>query len=651
MCGICGFIGRPDSALLTRMCEALTHRGPDEAGEFMDGDVSLAARRLAIVDLAAGRQPMSDESRNLAVVFNGEIYNAASLRSELQTRGRRFASRSDTECILQAYQEWGEECVRRLEGMFAFVLFDRTKRRLFGARDRFGEKPLYYYLSSQHAPGGEQTFVFASELKSLRLHPLVARHRDIDLEALVGYLSHDYVVGGRSIWQGIQRLPAAHAFVYKLPNSAEPMEFRTWRYWENSLAEHGAADSRTGRLTRDEARTGALALKAAVEARLMADVPIGVFLSGGIDSATVLALLKRLRPGEKPRTFSIGFNEATFDESHFARSAAHHFGAEHHERVFTTDELLAHLPTVVRQFDEPLADPSVLPFSALCQFARQEVKVALGGDGGDEVFAGYDPLRALGMASWYDRLVPHRVHRHLVASLLPKLPTHEGNLNWPLVARRFLRGAYLSGSAKVTAWMGAFDGHGLARLLPDLRENLTIHRIYAEETAAGRRFGSRSGGLPAAIDYFQRFYLTDDILVKVDRGSMAHGIEVRTPWLELRLVELLNALPSSCRRPGKAWLKQVVGQDLGDGPLVPRSIIRRKKKGFGMPVAAWIRSALRPQMERHLLHEWPAALDMFDRPEIRRLLQAHLSHVEDNHRELWALFMLAQWAHEHSCPI
>jgi len=650
VCGICGFVGATDHDVLLRMREALVHRGPDEGGSFTDGDVSLASRRLAIVDPSHGQQPLVSDDGSIVVVFNGEIYNHPRLRARLESEGHRYRTQADTESILHAYERFDTGCVEHLDGMFAFVLFDLRRRWLFGARDRLGKKPLYYTAHGFGERDREVRFAFASELKSLAAHPAIVSGRRLNPKALVRYLLNDYVLGRQSIYEGIERLGAGCAFTFGLPGSQRE-GFRSWSFWRLPWGEHEESTSGQVPSEAEASRRVVELLDAAVADRLMADVPLGAFLSGGIDSSTVVALLCGHRPPGEIQTFSIAFEEPSFDESTFARQVAGQLGTRHRERTFTSRDLLDELPHVVAMLDEPFADPSILPFSLLSKFARQHVTVALGGDGGDELFAGYDPLRALAPARLYRRLVRGWLHGRVIQPLAARLPRSEANLSWDFLINRFLRGARMDEPLRLAAWMGSFDLAGLQRLLPNFGDELKAEVAHAEMIAAFSELAADSAdGLTPALDFYERFYLVDDILVKVDRGSMMHSLEVRSPFLDTALVEYVNRLPFHYKlrgRTAKYLLKRAVTSEHAGQPLVPRSIAYRRKKGFGIPLARWIRGELRDEFREVLGAGWPRQLDMFERREIARLLDEHLVGAANNYKELWALFMLAQWARRY----
>ncbi len=651
MCGIVGFVGARNDRLLAEMRDALAHRGPDASGLFADHAVSLGHRRLAVLDLNTGDQPQYNADGSHAIVFNGEIYNYRKLRDELAQTGYPFQTRSDTEVILAAYDRYGTACLEHLDGMFAFVIYDRTRKLLFGARDRLGKKPLFYICRENSTSGNaaqEIEFAFASEIKAFWQHPELANAMRLSRNGLISYLLNDYVLGGERIYEGVNSLDPGTAFTYELGNAGTP-KLNVWRYWDLSL--HGPT-SLIG-IDEDEACERVIdLLRKAVFKRLVADVPVGALLSGGIDSSSIVAFMIQAKPAHQVETFSIGFDDASYDESAYAEQVAAHFGTKHRNRQFTANELLERLPEMMASMDEPFADPSLLPVAMLCQFAREHVTVALGGDGGDELFAGYDPFRAVKPARWYRRLVPSFVHDHLISPLSRCLPSSDRNMPLQFKVSRFLRGVVVPPELCPATWMGAFSPSQLQRLIPDALSEQTIERAYSPIVAAYRHLAAQGGDdLDQALDFFERFYMVDDILVKVDRASMRYALEVRTPFLDRELVEFVNALPNTMKlrkRTTKYLLKKALAGNDSRPPIIPRQIIDRKKKGFGIPVARWIRHELKTTFCDVLIRDWPAdKLPMFDRAEIRRLYDEHTQRSHNHYKELWALFVLAQWAHRH----
>lgn len=621
------------------MRDALSHRGPDERGSYSDATIHLGHRRLSIVDLAHGQQPFHSENGTLVLVFNGEIYNHKELRATLEQRGHAYRTQSDTESILHAYREYGERCAEHLDGMFSFVLYDKRTRVLFGARDRFGKKPLFY--STPREDEG-RAFVFASEIRSLLLHPAVARATGLSEDGVVSYLLHDYVPGETTTFQNIFRIPAGHAFRIAI-DDAVPEKPHLWRYWRNPILTATAP-----RIDEDEAVAEVdRLLDAAVRRRLIADVPLGVFLSGGIDSSAIVAFLSRhVNPAEL-RTFSIGFDDPSFDESPYAEAAATHFGTKHSARRFTARDCLNELDTCLRHMDEPLADPSILPTSLLSKFARESVTVALGGDGGDELFAGYDPFKALAAARAYDAVVPSWLHEPIGRLSHAILPNTGANMSLSFKAARFLRGAKAPEGERMTSWLGSFDAPGIASLLEGWQEDrvrerfLGIERMLFAETR-----GATDDPVRNSLAYFQSLYLVDDILVKADRASMMHSLELRSPFLDTALAEFVNTLPSHFKyRRGKTkyLLKKLLERGPDGHPVIPAALLHRPKKGFGIPISRWIRGELRETFRTALVAEWPDKLRFLQPARIRSMLDLHVSGARDHGKELWALYILGGW--------
>ena len=623
MCGIAGIVSldRPvDAAILTRMTNALVHRGPDDEGAWITPPtggapaVGLGFRRLSIIDLAGGHQPMSNEDGTLWVIFNGEIYNFKELRSDLEVRGHRFRTRSDTEVLVHLYQEYGSACVERLNGMFAFAIWDVLRQRLFVGRDRMGKKPLYYVDTGK-------TFLFASELKALMQHPECPR--GLNPAALRRYLAYEYVPAPHCILAGVRKLPAAHVLTW------EQGRIQVSRYWDLQFPEH-----RSRRPVAEYAEELRTRLGAAVERRLVSDVPLGVFLSGGIDSSSVVALMaERVDPAEI-RTFSIGFEDPSFDESSWARTVANFYGTRHHEEVLKPQTLVDILPRVAAFLDEPFADASIIPTYLLSRFTRQHVTVALGGDGGDELLAGYPTFAADRAARFYR--IPRLLHDRFVVPLAGRMPVSTDNFSFDFKVKRFLRGAPYDAGIRNQVWLGAFgpDEQG------DLLRDHAVDDPYADVAAAERDCTSRDP-LERLIYLYCRFYLQDDILTKVDRASMACSLEVRAPFLDHTLVEYIATIPPDLKLRGfngKYILKRAMADRL------PPGIARRSKKGFGIPVAKWFRGEL-----RSLVHETlsPARLrqqGIFHPETVQRLLLEHDRGSHDHRKQLWTLFMFQLWS-------
>lgn len=568
MCGITGFVGTGTRSDLARMTAALAHRGPDGEGQWVDETrhVFLGHRRLAIVDLADGEQPMWNEDGQVGVVFNGEIYNHAELREDLRKRGHRFATNhSDTEVLVHGYEEWGEELFVRLNGMFAFAILDRLQRRLVLARDRFGEKPLYYSAR----PG---LFAFASELTALACHSAVSR--SLDVTSLQKFFAYGYLPGPRAMLEGTAKLPGGHWLRLDIETGAVKVR----PYWQFSLEpDEALADSDEPSLVEECAAL----IKEAARRRLMSDVPLGVFLSGGLDSSTVLASLARVRLPASLSTYTIGFDEPSFDESEPARVVARHIGSDHHERRLGISEARDLIPSVLGRLDEPLGDASLLPTYLLCAFAREKVTVALTGDGGDELFAGYDPFIALKPAAIYSLVVPRAGHS-VMRRLAECLPISHTNMSLDFKLRRSLMGLSHAASMWLPVWMAPLDPRDAAELF---EAPLRLEDVYSEAISLWE-MNPRKSTVDRALEFFTRLYLQDDILMKVDRAAMMCSLETRAVFLDNDLVEFCRRLPSRFKLRGgerKYLLKKVARR------LLPTSIIDRRKKGFGIPLAKWLR--------------------------------------------------------------
>lgn len=626
MCGIAGFVdfGGHDpaeaAARVERMTDAIVHRGPDAGGRYVDGHAALGHRRLSIIDLAAGVQPMGAVGGEVQLVFNGEIYNFLELRRELEGIGHTFATNSDTEVILQAYLAWGDGCVERLAGMFAFALWDRRNRSLLLARDRVGKKPLYVWRDGQR-------IAFASELKALRAGGMCPDA--LDPEALDCYFTFGYIPSPRTVYRGVRKLLAGRCMAV----SADSVHERT--YWR--LA--GIEESGPSAASLDEAADRfASLLDDAVRARLVAEVPLGAFLSGGLDSSLVVSSMARL-VGQPVVTHCIGFEEREFSELEVARATARHLGTRHHEHLVTPDAA-AVLPRIAWHFDEPLADASAVPTWYVCQAARQSVTVALSGDGGDESFGGYT-----------FRYLPHALEARIRAALpAPLRAVIFGPLAalWPASARlpRPLRLKTILGNLSVSDVEAYY--RDLAWLREDTRAQIysadfmrSLHGFTPRETVFEYYLQSGAGDAVGRAQYADiHSYMTDDVLAKVDRMSMAHALEVRCPLMDHRIIEFAARLPTSLKmdgRRGKLPLRRVAERRL------PTELLSMPKRGFSIPAAQWLRGSLRPMAEDLLFGAGRAVLDVLDRQQLRRLWADHLSGARDHHVFLWAVMMLALW--------
>jgi asparagine synthase (glutamine-hydrolysing) len=616
MCGICGMValdgGAVDERVVRAMSGALAHRGPDSEGVFADGPVALAARRLSIIDLEHGDQPMSSEDGRVHVVQNGELYEHRRLQSELQARGHRFRSHCDTEVLPHLYEERGMAFAEGLRGMFAIALWDARERRLVLARDPFGIKPLYYRVA-----GG--MLAFASELKALVRQPGFSA--EVDLEALEAYLAFNSVPSPMSIYREVRKLPAGHLL------EVRDGEVNVRRYARPAPVPAQGVRRDGGASLAAELRER---LRDSVRAHLEADVPVGVFLSGGIDSSLLVALAAQEGPGAV-RTFSIGFEERSFDELSRARMVARRYGTDHHELVLRPDAT-ALLPEIAAAFDEPFADSSALPAYAVSQLASRHVKVALSGEGGDELFGGYFTYVA-------DLLAPRLgAAAALARPMVERLPSSSRRVSLEYRAKRFVRAAGLPPLERHHGWKEIFSPDARAALLrPDRRA------AGADPLAGWRvRYAETVGAEPLARlqDVDVGTYLVDDLLVKTDRASMAHSLEARVPFLDPIVAELALALPT--HHKVRALAKKRLLRRAASG-LVPPAIVHGPKRGFSIPAAAWLRGELTP-FARDLLSPEALRRDGFFRPEaVTRLLDQHESGREDHSRQLWGLLCFQLW--------
>ena len=609
MCGITGFIGAGSRADLDAMISALVHRGPDASASWADQDhaVFLGHRRLIVLDPEGGAQPLSTQDGRFTIVFNGEIYNHLALRKSLEGLGYRFQSdHSDTETLLLGYREWGASIQDRLNGMWAFAIYDRHKQQLFLSRDRFGQKPLYF---AQYRDG----FAFASELSALLCHAQVPR--DQDAKAIRKYYGYGYFPGANSPFQAIRKLRAGHCLTLHV-NRLRP-EIRKW--WEFHLDPQPLDHSEDAwcELLRDT-------LAGAVRRRLQSDVPLGVFLSGGVDSSTVAWFANQA--GNQPvSSFALGFLEKSFDERPFAKLAADHIGTHHKETILPWQEAVQSMPGIVDRLDEPLGDGSLIPTAHLCAFTRKEVTVALSGDGADELFAGYDPYLALGKAQIYRRLIPRPVH-HAIRVLAGRLPVSQANMAFTFKLNKTLEGLDQRRPFWIPVWMAPLGPKPLSELLS---EPIELEDLY-EEAIDAWSDEPRGDLMGQALQFFTRLYLTDSVLAKVDRASMMHSLEVRSPFLDIEVVNLVRKMPHHLKLRGsntKYILKKAMARHL------PKSLLDRRKKGFGMPIGAWF-------------HQGYLDLPSGDSPfHHSRNFAKHLHAAHMNGRTDARLFLWNYWVH------
>jgi asparagine synthase (glutamine-hydrolysing) len=631
MCGIVGIYhyGRSDGvdpALLGKMNDRIIHRGPDEDGSWVDGRIGLAMRRLSIIDLSSGHQPMTNEDGSLWIVFNGEIYNFQSLREELIAKGHPFKTHSDTEAILHLYEELGVDCVKRLRGMFAFALWDKKRERLLLARDRIGKKPLVYAL-------GDGRLAWASELQALRALPDLSS--EIEPAAVDLFLTLQYVPSPMTAFQSIRKLPPAHRLVFEKGHA------RVERYWDLPYDQPAIA------MDVEEAKTAIRdKVKESTKLRMISDVPLGAFLSGGIDSSAVVAMMSEF--SERPvKTFSIGFEEDKFSELPFAREVAKRYSTDHTEFI-VKPEMAEVLPLLARHYGEPYADPSALPTYYVSRETRKHVTVALNGDGGDENFAGYVRYSAMKGARLFD-VAPAPLRRALLrgAQLLPDGHAPHA-LGWKI--KRLMRSVVAADEAARYCRMIGFFGE-------EDKAELYSGPFKAQlNGGAGRATGYldalfRKG---QGLDYVNRLllvdfssYLPECLMVKVDIASMANSLEGRSPLLDHELVELVFRMPGSWKLKGLRGTKWIFKEAMK--PYLPPSIYRRGKMGFGIPLGPWFRGKLKEYWREHVLGSEALARGYFDEKALRRLFDEHVSGARDHGYRMWGLLMLELW-HEQCLP-
>jgi len=613
MCGIAGFVGLGDRETLVRMTAALAHRGPDDSGLWVERNVFLGHRRLSIVDLTGGHQPMSTPDGDLTVTFNGEIYNHAELRAELKKQGHVFQTdHSDTEVLLHGYREWGSGLPKRLNGMWAFALYDRKAGKLFCSRDRFAKKPFFYAVSARG-------FIFGSELTALIQHPDMSR--TTSRRAMQKYFAYGYIPAPLSIYESARKLPGGCSLIL----DTVTLDCRIERYWELILEPFERIPPNPEEEWSAQIRE---LLDRAVQRRLMSDVPLGVFLSGGIDSSAVTAFASRHLPTGQLQTFSIGFDEKSFDESAYALQVAAQFNTNHHSETLSLDQAHDLLNECLARLDEPLGDSSLLPTYLLNRFTRKHVTVALGGDGGDELFAGYDPFRALVRAKLYQSIFPRPIHAALRA-LIDRLPVSHGNMSFDFKLKRTLRGLSYEPNIWLPSWMGALEAAEIRELFA---EPVDLEDLYSEAITQWEQC-PQTNLVDKTLQFYTNLYLQDDIMVKTDRASMMHSLEVRAPFLDVELVDFVRRIPSEYKfRNGTT--KYILKKALE--PILPQNILHRPKKGFGSPIGLWFKNGTLSIDNGSLLG--------LKREFIQKKNADHRAGRSDERALLWNVYVLNQWA-------
>ncbi len=621
MCGIAGYFraGRSGTSsplaehrLIEQMCDVITHRGPDDAGYHVEGGLAIGMRRLSIIDVATGHQPISNEDGSVWIVFNGEIYNFAELRATLVARGHSFKTHSDTETIVHLYEEEGEQCVERLRGMFGFAIWDRRQNKLFIARDRTGKKPLHYTMT-----GG--AFVFGSEIKSLLQFP--GLERNPNLEAISDYLTFGYVPDPATAFQGIHKLPPGHTLTF------QDGRITTHCYWDFNYEGNAQAPEQPENYYVERLRE---LIDEAVRVRLVSEVPLGAFLSGGVDSSTVVAMMARAT--EQPvKTFSIGFSEANFDELKYARLTAERYKTDHHEFIVTPD-VCRLVEEIVWHHDEPFADASSIPTYVVSKLAREHVTVVLSGDGGDELFGGYERYLIHQGRNGFEQ-IPRWFRRGVMLPLSRILPR-------AAYGKQFLRNVSLDGGARFVDSLSYFGDTAKRNLLAGSMQK----RLNGRNSSAAFE---QIFDIPVSTSQIDRLlyldsktYLPGDILTKVDRMSMAHSIEARVPLLDSKLIEFVQTIPASLKLRGKTT-KHILKLAMSD--LIPGEIINRPKMGFGVPLKKWLNNELREMLHDTLTDQRARERGLLNPRAVRDLLNEHGRGRRDNSLHLWGLLTLELW--------
>lgn len=616
MCGICGTTNRADETLMRRMCEVLVHRGPDDTGFYIDKEnkISLGARRLSIIDLKGGHQPIHNEDRMIWIVFNGEIYNFLELRKFLEKRGHSFYTRTDTETIVHLYEEYGEACVNALQGMFAFALWDKEEEKLFIARDRLGIKPLYYYERK-----GE--LVIGSEIKAILEHPDVSR--EVNLEALDLYLTLQYVPSPLTMFSGIKKLPAGHYLVWKRG------KMKIKQYWDVTFLERKQkVDEETAK---EELKSR---IEEAVRVRMRADVPVGVLLSGGIDSGAITGFAAKLSH-QPVKTFTVGFEASgDYNELKEARLISKRFNTDHHEIILNAPKTQELLPKLIWHLDEPLADQAAMPTYLVSKFARSEVKVALTGEGGDEFFGGYPRYNWFRIAKTLQNKIPLSLRKFLL-QIIAKSSVREERKRYA----QLLLGEF-SDAKRHMSWIGNFSDSNKEILYGErMKENLNPRGI--EDLVSGYLEDGFEENLLHSLMYLDvKTWLVDDILTKVDKMSMAASLEARVPFLDHRLVEFVATLPASFKVRGlktKFLLRRTL-----DG-IVPAQILNKKKHAFLVPTAEWFQNGMREFVREMLFSETTMNRRYFNPEYVKRLVNEHFAGRRDFNQEIWSLLCFELW--------
>lgn len=617
MCGIAGFTGVKNSALSVAMSASLSHRGPDGEGFYNSNvdHINLIHRRLAITDINGGNQPMWNEDKSICIIFNGEIYNHIELKKELLSYGHKFSSdHSDTEVIIHGYEQWGEEILKRLNGMFAFCIYDTKQKGLFLARDRFGEKPLYYYSK-------KDLFIFASEIDALLLHPNIKK--EIDNQSLSKYFAYGFIPAPNTIYKDIHKLPAGNFIKFNLKNLKKIIG----EYWSYSINPDSSLDKLDEKEAASELK---YLLKKSISKRKSADVPLGLFLSGGLDSSSILALLREIEPNQNINTFSLGFTEDSFNEAGKAQLIAKKFQTDHHELKIDSNFLKNNYMGIIDHIDDPIGDSSIIPLYYLAKFARKHVKVALGGDGSDELFCGYAPFKALKYANIYKQLVPDKINSFLYG-LSENFSSSEKYFSLGYKIHKGLSAMNYKSEFWNPVWLSPLDVNDLSELFG---QKIYIEDIYKESTDAWTK--STSDNIyNKTSEFYVKFYLQDNIMTKIDRASMLNGLEIRSPFLDNEVVEFARKIPAHLKfknGQSKFILKKAMLN------ILPKNIIDQKKQGFALPMAKWLKD-----------WDYPAkTYKQFDPAFIKNKITEHARGKNDSRLFLWNWIAIDRYIKSHN---
>jgi asparagine synthase (glutamine-hydrolysing) len=615
MCGIAGYFGSGNQNILNQMIDIIKHRGPNNTGIFCNDKIGLAHARLSIIDTSTkGNQPMSDQNKKVWITFNGEIYNFSELKQELKQDGIKFQSNSDTEVLIYLYKKYNVNFLQKINGMFALCIYDAKKEEIILARDRFGKKPLYWGIF-------KNTLIFGSELKALTAHPDFIKK--IDINSLNKYLQFEYIPTPHTIIENTFKLEPGTYLKF------DGQKIEKNKYWDIKFNKN--QDIKEKEALKELNRE----INQSVKKRLISDVPLGVFLSGGLDSSAICYYAQK-NSTKKINTFSIGFEEKSFDESNYARQVAKHLQTNHHEKIFSIKECLNVIPEIFSKLDEPMADSSILPSYLLAKFAREKIIVSLGGDGGDELFCGYDTFVAEKHINIYKKL-PKLIQASLEKNA-SKLPTSFSNISLDFKIKKFLSGVNVQNQHRHHIWLGSFSYEERKQLL---KKNIwdTVKNTNEFEDI-DNYWAQTDNHWDKLILLYLRTYLMDDILVKADRASMFNSLELRSPFLDFELADFVNSLPQAFKYKGrhtKYLFKKLLENKL------PKEIIYRKKKGFGIPIAEWLCTDLKPLTLEMLSEKRIKEQGLFNYKYIKQLLEDHFSHKKDNRKPIWTLLVFQLW--------